>query len=231
MSFSHAQATITAHNNNANSTSQAVVLTNNPAAGDLVIVGFTWANGAGSTPTTPTLVDSASNSYTLTTNSPSTAQGATAGFDYIFYLLSAPANATKTLTATYQDTGAGAVHAAILTADDFTVSGGTVTFNNDAAGSGTTGTTINTPSITANAAGDLEYAHASSANAISSVDSPWTQGAIDTDGQASGYILSASGSSTAIAMTQTSGAWSSMAASFAFTSSGTPPLIDPAILI
>ncbi len=220
MSFAHAQATITAHNNNPSTTTQNVVLTNNPSLGDLVIVGFTWANGAGSTPTTPTLVDANSNSYTLTTNSPSTAQGATAGFDYIFYLLSAPSNASKTLTATYQNTGAGTVHAAILTADDFTVTGGTVTFNGDAAGSGTTGVTINTPSITPAAAGDLLYAHGSSANAISSVDSPWTQGAIDSDGQASGYILSASAGSTSLAMTQTSGQWSSMAASFKFTASG-----------
>jgi hypothetical protein len=220
VAFAHSQAT-TGSNNNANSTSLTINLPNNPTLGDLVVAGFTWANGAGTAPSTPTVVDSNSNAYTLSTKSPSSTQAAAAGFDYVFYLLSAPANASKTLKATYQDTGGGAVHAAILQADDFNVTG-SISFFADAVGSGTTGGTINTPTISSNSAGDLLYCHATPANSISSVNSPWTQGVIDGDGQASGYILSASTGGTALNMTQVSGAWDSIA--LAFTISG-PPII------
>ncbi len=215
--FAHSQAT-TGSNNNANSTTLTVTLPNNPATGDLVVVGFTWANGASTQPSVPTVVDSSSNSYTISPKSPSSTQGAGAGFAYAFYLLSAPSTATKSIKATYQSTGGGAVHAAILQIDDFNVTG-SISFFADAVGASSSGGTINNPTITSGAAGDLLFCHATPANSISTVNSPWTKGVIDSDGQATGYILSASTGGTAVNMTQVSGAWDSIALAFT-TSSG-----------
>jgi hypothetical protein len=212
MSISHAQATASGTANGA-STSVSAVLTNNPALGDLVIVSFFWFNGANGNPASLTVADSASNSYTKSTNSPAQAGGSAAGHAYVFYLLSAPSNATKTITATYTDPGSGG--ATEILADDFTVTAGTVSFDQDIAGSGGTGTTINTPTVAISSSG-LEFCYGVPSGSVSSVNTPFTQGGIGADGSATGYILSTSISNT-VSMSCSSSTWNSMGASCLFT--------------
>jgi hypothetical protein len=209
VSFTHAQATAKG-TTNGSSTSTSAVLTNNPANTDTVCVGTFWSDTTANPPASFTVADANSNNYTKTTNSPSTVKATTCGSAFIFYLLNA-SGASKTVTATYTNPGAsGAVE---ILADDFTVTGGTVTFNQDSAGNGN-GATVNTPSVVA-AVGDLQYCYAAVASSISTVNSPWTQGGIGTDGSASGYILSAA-SNQVLNMTQSVNPsdWDSMGASF-----------------
>lgn len=214
MGFLHAQ--VTGKNTvNGSSTTLTTTLTNNPALGDLVCLGFTWFNGTANPPASLTIVDGNGNSYTKSPHSPSGVNALNVGQTYGFYLNNAPANASKSIIATYTDPGASG--ATELFADDFTVSGGTSAFDLDVAGNSTVaGTTINTPTVTRTGTGELLYCYASPQSAISSVNSPWTQGSIGTDGTASGYILSAS-ADTALNMTCVSGEWDSIGMSFTFT--------------
>jgi len=217
MGFAHPQATAKNTANGA-STTLTATLANNPAAGDLVCVGFLWFNGTGGTPASLTIVDSNGNAYTKSPHSPSGVNALNVGQAYTFYLNNAPANASKSIIATYTDPGAGG--AVELIVDDFPVSGGTSAFDMDVAGNSTVaGTTINTPTVTRTGTGELLYCYASPQSAVTSVDSPWTQGGIGTDATASGYILSAS-ADTPLNMSCVSGEWDSMGMSFSFTPSG-----------
>lgn len=212
MPITHAQPTATNFVNGA-STTLTAILTNAPAVGDLVCVGLTWFNGTATPPASVSIADGNGNTYTKSSNSPSGVNAASNGFVYAFYLLTAPANAHKNIIATYTDPGASGVVA--LFVDDFTVVGGTVAFDNNIVGNGS-GPTINTPTITPSAANDLLFCFASPGHAVTSVNSPWTQGAIAT-GMATGYILSASGA-TALNMTvNTTGTWDAVGLAFRFT--------------
>jgi hypothetical protein len=228
MAFSHAQATATNVANGA-STTLTVTLTNNPGLGDLVCVGFTWFDGSAGLPASLTVQDSNGNVYVPTPNSPT-------GFNamaqnYIFYLLDAPANASKTITATYTDPGAGG--ATIMDVDDFALSAGKALLDTDSTGSGTGTTAINSPTVVRNGNSELLFSYYVSEFGVTSVNAPWTQGAIDADGNATGYILSSS-ANVAVAATQNSGDWSCIAASFFEVTSGTmgtsrPPKLRPRI--
>jgi hypothetical protein len=134
-------------------------------------------------------------------------------------------------------------------ADEFVVSGGTASFDKDAAASSSTaGTTINTPSITPTNSGSLLYSCAAAGGTISAPSAggtlgSWTgaAGAI-TNGDMSEYDLSAS-SATAVDYTQSSGTWSAMAMAFFITASGSlvfeddsfkrfqPASIDPIVSV
>jgi hypothetical protein len=198
------------------STSLNVVLTNNPADTDLVCFGGQYYNASGTPPGTFTVADANSKTYTKSTNAPSSAQASAAGFAYSFYLNNA-SGASKTITATFSSPGSsGSVE---IFADDFTVSGGTSAYDQDTAGSGVSGTTINTPTVVRSGSGELLWGIATVANLIFSVNSPWTQGAIGGHGNATGYILSAS-ADTAFNMTQGSAQWDSIGMAFTFSASG-----------
>ena len=215
MAFTHAQATATA-NVSGVATSLNVVLTNNPANGDLVCFGGQWFNGAGS-PASFTVADANSNNYTKSTNSPSTANAASAGVAFAFYLASA-SGASKTITASFTSPGSsGSVE---IFADDFTVSVGTASFDKDAAGSGNAAT-INTPTVTLTGSNELLYGFAAVAQSISGVAGGWTQGAIGGHGNATEYILSSSVSTPLNFSQGVSGQWDSMGMSFTTTAAGT----------
>lgn len=205
-------------------TSIVAVLGSNPTAGSVVCVSFFWYNGGAASAGAVTVQDGNSNSYTISPNSPSAARPATAGIVYNAYLI-APANADKTITISY--TTASILKSASV--DEFPVSGGTAAFDADAAGTGTTGTAINTPTIPVNGANELVYCAGVSDHNITSVDAPWTQ--VFAPGpafsEAVGYILSRS-SSVAVAMTEnTSGGWDTIGMSFSFTAAGgTAPFVS-----
>jgi hypothetical protein len=158
-----------------------------------------------------TVKDGNSNSYTVTPDSPSTYEG-TAGQVWLFYLLSAPANASATITASWTTSVSCAIFAS-----EFSYSG-TASYDIDAAAyTGTAGTTINTPSITGAGSGELLYSAAAAGGNVSAPTAGntlggWTGAGINaTSGDAAEYILSSSGSSTAVDYTQSSGTWSAMA--------------------
>lgn len=197
-------------------TTVAVTLTSAPTAGNLVVCSFYTY------PTTLTISDvqdnaSTPNSYTVTSTSPSlTNTSARAG--WIAYLLNAPSGAGATITVT---TSAAITYNSDMRCEEFHRSSGTWTYDTSVAGSGTTGTTINSPSITPSVSGELLYGMATVAytSSFTSANSPWTQDSagIDTshfatdDGE---YILSGSGT-TAINFTQaSSGVWNGMAVAF-----------------
>lgn len=193
-------------------TSMTITLTSNPTLGDLVCVAVTPAVAV----TAMTCKDSNNNSYTATPSSPSTIETG-AGQVWLFYLLSAPSNATKTLTVawtTSSDAGGWA--------DEFSYGTQTCTFDKDASGVGTTGTTINLPSITPTNSGSLLYAAAAAGGTISAPTAnatlgSWTgSGGAITDGDMAEYDLNASGA-TAVQFTQTSGNWSALAMAFFLT--------------
>jgi hypothetical protein len=161
-----------------------------------------------------TVLDSNSNSYTKTANSPYTL-----GDNSIsLYYLIAPSNATNSLS----------VHASLVTAiiyvavDDFAVSGGNATYDKEAKGTGT-GTTINTPSITPTYPNSLLYSTA--AISVAGITAPnagatlgsWTGGAGQSPSSTKyndvEYILSATGA-TAVNYSCSSGNWIALVDAF-----------------
>lgn len=193
----------------------SVVLTSAPTAGDIVCVAL-GQGAATSGAVLNTVKDSNNNSYTITPNSPSTFQSG-AGQIWLAYLLSAPANASATIT--FNVSGLNTI-SCDMWAVEFSVSGGTVAFDKDAKANSATGTTINTPSITPAGSGQLAYAAASSGGTVSSAGTPWTIGTIAASGDADEYDLSIS-AATSVNWPETGGSgWSAMAMTFTFTASG-----------
>lgn len=218
MAFTHSQATATA-TTNGSSTSTSAVLTNNPANGDVVCVGTFWSNGTSTPPASHSVADATPNTYTRASNSPASTQGAAAGIAYEYYIAGIT-NGLKTVTSSYTNPGAGGAVEVIV--DDFAVSGGSASADSNAAGSGNSTSPLNNPTITVSGAGELVHCYACVSAGITSVDAPWTQGAIGTDGSASGYILNR-GTNVALAMTfGGTEQWDSVGASFKIASGFTP---------
>lgn len=218
MAFTAAQIPTTA-GQVGSATTVSKAFANNPTPGNLVVAIFLFLDFLNSSAGTVAIKDGNNNSFTITPNSPSSARSTVDGLVYFAYLI-APANAEKTITCTYTNTS---VYGASLWVQEYGVSGGTPSFSSDVAGTGSSGTAINTPTVTAAGADTLMIAAAVNDHAVSSVDSPWTQVAAGAGNQFSegvGYILSTS-SNTAVAMTENiSGGWDSLGAAFAFTPSG-----------
>jgi len=189
-------------------------LSANPTTGDTVCVGVVFET----TVSGVSVEDGNFNAYTVTPSSPSPFED---GYVYLFYLLSAPSNASRAISISWT----GAANSTGW-ADEFRTSGGKISFDTDAAAaSATGGTTVNTPSITPATTGGLLYATASSAMSVITAPASgatlggWTgaAGAI-SNGFMSEYILAAAGTSQAVDFTQSvSSAWSAMAMSFTFT--------------
>jgi hypothetical protein len=145
------------------------------------------------------------------------AADANAGQPTIFYILSANTSGTLTITANVSGT-----HSDVQVGyHDFTPSAGCTFSHNVDSGYGTgSGTTVNTPSITATV-GDVEFMFTAVSSAVSTINAPWTQGAsYTTSANADGYILSASGSATANNVTMSSGSWRALGTSFAMSTGG-----------
>lgn len=213
MAFAHVRGAV---GSVGGSTTFNIVLGGAPATGNLVCVGI----APGAAVTAMTVKDSANNSYTITPNSPSTNQSG-AGQVWLFYLLSAPANATATITASWTTSANAAGYA-----DEFSYTG-TATFDKDVpANTGVAGTAINTPTINPTNANSLLYAVSAAGGTISAPTNGATQGVwtgvagIITDGDMGEYVLSATGS-TAVNYVQSSGTWSGMVMAFFVPAGGT----------
>lgn len=187
---------------NPGGTTQAVVLTNNPARGSLVVVGVVHGNTA----LTATVADSNGNVYTPTPLSPVTLS--TLARVYNFYLKDAPPNASKTITVTISGSTDITAHAAEFSgADAFSVVD-TEGLHND----GTSSTNINDPTLLPNANGDLLYC--TCAGNISSANSPWTGVASIVNGNYAEYLIQGTRASQAVAFTQTISVWGAVATAF-----------------
>jgi hypothetical protein len=190
-----------------------IVLTNNPATGDVIGCAVTSSTASAITSIT-SVKDSNSNSYTVTPLSPSTFLSG-AGQVWLYYLI-APSNATKTITVTYTASN----DTAAVWCDDFTVSGGTATFDTDARAETASGSSCNTPSITPAQSGELLYAALAPESSVTAPASGatlgvWTgSGGALTNNNMAEYTLSAS-SATAVNFTcSSSGGWSAMSMAF-----------------
>lgn len=140
-------------NNAARSSGTNFTLAATPTPGNLVTVFVLFTSN---TATVCTLVDSNNNSYTVSPHSPNTtSDGANVPQIWCFYLLNAPANATSTLTVAW--TGTDFVNQYWF-ADEFTVSGGSILFDNDATGFQGAVTTISSPTFTCTASNELVVA-------------------------------------------------------------------------
>jgi hypothetical protein len=134
----------------------------------------------------------------------------TAGLIAQAYLLSAPANASKTVTVTFNKT----IAAAALWIDDFNPNGGIVAVNSATTFASGSGTAINLPSIAVTSSGDLLASVASTSNAITGANSPWTANAGGIQaGNLAAWDASAS-TTTAVNFTALSGSWNALGMSF-----------------
>ena len=220
MAFSYTQAFVKTEVG-ASQTTAAKALTSNPTAGNVVVAILLWFSG-GTTPGA-SFQDGNGNAFTLATSSPSNARATTAGTVDLAFLI-APANAEKTITATFNSTGGGGI--ATLWVGEFGVSGGTASRDTDASGTGSSGTALNTPTL-ANAASSLLVVAAVSDHQVSTVDSPWTQdqagAGTNQFSEGIGHILSGSANQV-VAMTQNvSSGWDSLAIAFSFTATPVVP--------
>jgi hypothetical protein len=226
MGFAHVQGAMaidTAQNGTA--TTVSVSLGNNPATGDVVCVGLFFYGS--SAPSSVSIKDANSNAYTITPHSPATYSNGK-GWIYAAYLLSAPSNASKSITATWTNGEYAEIYA-----EEFSVSGGTQGFDTDVAQSNTTNssTTISLPSITPSSSGELLYSTMGIAS--TSVTAPtagatlggWTGAAGGISGTYTGvdseYITNSGSSATAVDYTvsATGDPYAGMAMAFKFTAS------------
>lgn len=198
----------------------SVVLPNNPTAGNLVVVGF---NGQTSTITTVSVADSNGNSYTpIFTLS---WDGNVSAMTNFYYLANAPANATKTITATVSGQSAAvnvavwaSEYAGVATSSPLETSARQIN-------SGTAGTNVNTPSITTANVDLILALIASGSGSATTVNSPFSR--VATDRNLSGactvedFVQTSSGAQTPAATLGASVHWNSLIAAFKPAAGGT----------
>jgi hypothetical protein len=169
-------------------------LTAAPTPGNIVCVGIKYQPST-SQATFPTVKDGNNNSYTVIQDSGSV-DWANSGYAYLAYLLSAPANAHATITATFPAN----VTFGSIRAEEFSCSAPGCTFDKYGVGGTVSGGgNVVTPSVTPTNTGSLLYCFACPSGTISSANPPWTQDAAGIDGQGADgeYILSSSAGATA----------------------------------
>ena len=198
-----------------------VVLGSNPTFQNLVCVAVTSAAGG---ITNCTVADAAGNNYTKTPNSPST-NGLTSV--WLFYLLLAPSNANKTITAT--PTPGGTIN---VYAEEFGVGGQFANFDVDDADA-STGANISSPIYIPNQSSELVFSGAQTASpSISAPTGGGTLGAwTGADGNnglrasSAEYDLTVT-SSQAVQYTNASGVWAAMAMGFFLTDTNPNAIIN-----
>lgn len=197
------------------------VLASNPIVGNLVSVGGFGYNSGGAAPTI-TIKDGNLNTYTNSPHSPSSADTAGAGHCYSAYFI-ASGTPDKNITVTF---GSGVDDPSLWVMEFAKGATETWSFGNDAAGTGASGTTINTPTIP-NSTGDLLVAYGAPDHVVNGVGGAWT--AQETlpvaSGDGAAYILSASGANVAVNFSMnTSGGWDSMGMNFVLSAAPSAPV-------
>jgi hypothetical protein len=178
----------------ASNTTNTCTFPNNVTPGDLVIGGAVIDNTIGSTGVN----DGAGDAFTLSPNSPCTG-GPVTSHGWVFYLLSSPGGAnTNTVLFTDNDGSNPGDYVDEIWAYEFSVSGGTPSFDTDTNGCGAT-TSNADPSATLTLAGSNELAYFVSylaSEGLTGVGSPWTLGTLTQLRNVDGYDTNASSSIT-----------------------------------
>jgi hypothetical protein len=190
-------------------------------AANVSAIAFLYSDTTGGNAGTVTAADNNGKTYALTPNSPSNARPATAGLAYLLYMI-VPSGAGTVITVNWT-TSSAFLFAADMWVMEFAVTSGTAAFDADVAGTGASGTAVNTPTVTVAGSSELLVSCAIADHQVTSVNGVWTQEAAGSGNPLSegvGYDLSAS-SNTAVDMTMnTSSGWDSIGMSFTFTPSG-----------
>jgi hypothetical protein len=182
-----------------------------PGAGTIVFV--TAVTSGASTTGTPAANDHGSCNATLVSpDGKSTTNDGTAGTAWLFCYVPSGACGASWHFVTGGGTGFIGIIVNIVT---YTPTSPLVAQDgSDVIDSGTSGTSINTPSVPSSSSGDLQFCYAASESGISGANSPWTStGAGSAGGDWAELILSSS-SSQSCNFTQTSGHWDSIGATF-----------------
>lgn len=198
-----------------------VTLASAPTVGNVICIGV-FVYDPSNLPGATTVTDGNANAYTVTASSPSQSQITQAGAAFLAYSVSAPGTAHATITAKFTN----AMSLGAISVSEFSFTGGTVSFRGDAAGSAGSGTTVNTPTVTAGS-GDLVYGMAAVAHQVNGYGSFTNVGDVVSYGEGYAYILSAAGNTTMDLTVNTTGAWDSMLMCIQFTASGGAGLAIP----
>jgi hypothetical protein len=198
----------------------------NPATGSTVVIGAVPGPNSGDT---LTAVDANGNSYTLSANSPSpTLTGA--GRAYVFYIASAPSNASKTVTIT--DATASPSYFDCGGANFQVVSGYTPSFDADAAAMSASANPLNVPSLTPSAAQEALFFEATPGNYFSALGAPWTTNTILVPntgaphwGTSDGYVVNQTSAANPNLTSVSPGGGSAIIAAFKATAAGSTPTI------
>lgn len=162
-------------------TTEAVTLASNPTTGNSVMCSAASYNNGSMTVPTVTFVDGNSNSYTVTSQ---TLIVKANGVVAIAWLLNAPSNAHKTITATWsiQMGGYGGI-----ACDEFTETSCTAALDTAIGGSGTA-QNITSPTITVGGSSEIVYSGVQTNNSVSGVSGAWTKGGDGTTISASSFL-------------------------------------------
>src|SRR5581483_11385519 len=214
MAFSLAQAVKFA--TATSGTTITVTLNSNPATGSLVCCGVLFYDGTSTAPTFSIADNSgAGNSYTVEAHNSGNNNMTSAGYVGQAYLINAPSNADKNIKVTFNKAMSGAGE---LWVANFSVTGGTASYNSGATDTTSTGT-VNTPTIPVSGANSLVWATVADANSANAATGAWT-GIDQTFGCDAEYIVSVS-ANTAVGFAGTGGAvYNAIGMSFSFTASG-----------
>jgi hypothetical protein len=165
--FSHVQGAMAQVTSGWTSSPFTLTLAGNPAQGDLVVVAFATVGCTNGGPSPVTIKDAGGNSFTVISTPATLSQAVSSGICsgstaygnlWLGYLLSAPANASRTISVSW----ASGQTLGDVWADEFNPSGGSVTFDSSSGvSSGTaSGTAISAPSITPSLPNELLYSAA-----------------------------------------------------------------------
>lgn len=184
--------------------------------GDLIACGILFYDGT-ATPANVTVADSNSNAFVTESHTSGSTNMTTAGQILQAYMISAPSNISTNIIATFdKDMGAGV---AAMWCDDFSVTGGTASYNTGAFSSGFGA--INAPTAVAGTSNSLFYNVVSDAADVGTVGGVWT--ANEGGKQFGNWAAYAVNQSSNVAANWTGFSvdiWNSLVMSFSFTSSG-----------
>ena len=162
--FSHVQGAMVQVTSAWTSSPFTLTLASAPAPGDLVVVAFATLGCTSGGPSPITIQDAGGNSYTLISTPAALSQAVSSGICsggtvyanlWLGYLLNAPSNASGTISVSWSS---GQTMGDVW-ADEFSPSGGSVTFDTSAGVSSgsASGTAISSPSITPSLPNELLY--------------------------------------------------------------------------
>jgi hypothetical protein len=214
--FSHVQGTV---GTASSGTLLQVTLPSSPTAGNTVACGVSYNGTAGAV--ISSFADANGNSYAVAPNSGVPLTTLTSNILFMSYLLNAPANASNIIKVTFSSAMSGSSE---IWCDEFSVSGGTVSFDLAVGATGISNGTLISPSLTPTGGNELLYATCLDQGNISSVNAPWTQaGGAITSGDDAAYDLSASATTTVSFQDTATSSYACMQMAFKFSGGGGGP--------